>query len=397
VEELLTQALVVMSDRIYLDYQATTPVDPRVVAVMRPYLDEIFGNPHSEHSFGWDAASAVDQATEKVANLIGAEPGEIVWAAGATEANNLAIQGIARSRQRRGNHVVVSGVEHKSVLNTALSLRRLGFVVDLAPVLSSGLVDLDQLASLIRNDTALVSVMLANNEIGTVQPIAEIGAICRQREIVFHTDAAQAAGKLPIDVNLLGVDLLSVSGHKLYGPKGIGALYVSASCPTPLEPLIIGGAQQQGRRAGTVPPFLCVGLGEACRLAAAEMEVDHSHCEQLRTAFWSALSTLVTDIQINGNSECRLVGNLNVRFEGIDANSILTALKGMVAASTGSACDSGLIEPSHVLLAIGLSLREANSSVRFSFGRFTTVEEVTRVAELIAEKIEHFRFASVAE
>jgi cysteine desulfurase len=243
---------------------------------------------------------------------------------------------------------------------------------------------------MLRDQTALVSVMTANNEVGTVRPIAEIGALCRERGIVFHTDAAQAIGKLPIEVAELKVDLLSLSGHKLYGPKGIGALYVSRHCPAPLEPLIVGGAQQQGLRAGTVPPFLCAGLGEACRIAGEELERDGVHCEALRDAFWSILSSRLPDAVINGDLDHRLPGNLNVLFPGSDANSLLASLGGQVAASTGSACNAGLIGPSYVLLALGLTLEEANSSIRFGFGRFTSMDDVERAATLLADKAEHF-------
>jgi cysteine desulfurase len=376
--------------RIYLDYQATTPLDPRVAEVMQPYLGGLFGNPHSEHIFGWEAAEAVDRAAGAVADLIGASPREIIFTSGATEANNLAIQGVARSAARRGDHVITTAIEHKCVLNTALMLRKWGFRVDVIPVKPNGIVDLHILAHVMSDDTALVSVMFANNEIGTVQPIPEIGALCRERGIIFHTDAAQAVGKLPIDIAELKVDLLSLSGHKVYGPKGIGALYVSRHCPTALEPLIVGGAQQQGLRAGTVPPFLCVGLGEACRIAGTELEQDQAHCEALRDAFWSTLSSRLPDAVINGELDHRLLGNLNVLFPGSDADSLLASLQGEVAASTGSACNAGLIEPSYVLLALGLTLEEANSSIRFGFGRFTSIDDVQLAATLLADKAEHF-------
>ena len=379
-----------MTNRIYLDYQATTPLDPRVRTAMLPYLGDRFGNPHSEHVFGWEAAEAVDDAARNVAGLIGAAAGEIVFTSGATEANNLAVQGIARSDDRRGNHVVTTAIEHKCVLNTALSLHKWGFTVEVVPVDRRGRVDPAALRAALRDDTALVSVMMANNEVGTVQPIGEIGALCRERGIVFHTDAAQTVGKLPVDVGELDVDLLSISGHKLYGPKGVGALYVSRQCPAALEPLIIGGAQQHGRRAGTVPTFLCVGLGEACRIAGEEFEQDRGHCEALRDGFWSVLSSRVPDAVINGDSERLLPGNLNVLLPGSDADSLLSSLQGQIAASTGSACNAGLIEPSYVLLALGLTLDEANSSIRFGFGRFTSMEEAVRAADLIADKAEHF-------
>lgn len=376
---------------IYLDYQATTPLDPKVHAAMLPFLDQHFGNPHSEHIFGWEAGRGVDNAARLVSGLIGADPGEIIFTSGATESNNLAIQGVARSNTRRGNHIIITAIEHKSVLNTALSFQKSGFSVDVIPVDLSGRVNLSALRAALRQDTTLVSVMMANNEIGTIQPIAEIGAWCRERGIVFHTDAAQAVGKLPIDVAELNVDLLSLSGHKIYGPKGIGALYVSRHCPVPLTPIILGGAQQRGLRAGTVPSFLCVGLGEACRIASLEMEKDRAHCEAIREAFWSILSSRLSQAEINGALNERLPNNINVLLRGVDANLILTSLRGVVAASTGSTCNAGLIETSYVLMALGRTPEEISGSIRFSFGRFTTLIDVQNAANLIADKVEHFK------
>ena len=379
-----------MREPIYLDYQATTPLDPRVRSAMLPYLGDRFGNPHSEHVFGWEAAEAVDEAARNVAGLIRADAGEIVFTSGATEANNLAIQGIARSAGRHGNRIVTTAIEHKCVLNTALYLRDSGITVDVIPVDRRGLVDLAALKAALTDETVMVSVMMASNEVGTVQPIAEIGTLCRERGIVFHSDAAQAAGKLPIDVATLNVDLLSVSAHKVYGPKGVGALYVSRHCPVPLAPLIVGGAQQQGLRAGTVAPFLCAGLGEACRIAREELAQDRAQCEALRDAFWSILSSNLPDAVINGDMVHRLPHNLNILFPGNDADSLLASVQGEIAASTGSACNAGMIEPSYVLLALGLTLEEANSSIRFGFGRFTSMDDVERAAFLLADKAEHF-------
>lgn len=380
-----------MSQTIYLDYQSTTPLDPRVLEVMLPLLTTIFGNPHSEHVFGWEASDSVDAATAAVSETIGADPGEIVFTSGATEANNLAIQGIALSEARRGNHIVTTAIEHKCVLSTALSLRECGFEVDVVPVGSSGIVDVDAAADALRDDTALVSVMMANNEVGTLQPVAEIGARCRSRGIPFHTDAAQAVGKVATDVSALNVDLLSLSGHKLYGPKGVGALYVSRHCPTPLTPLMRGGAQQDGRRPGTVAPFLCVGLGEACRIATLERDAEDHRNRKHRDAFVRALRSAFPDFVVNGDFDRRLPGNLNIRFAGVDADSLLAALRGEIAASSGSACNSGLIEPSHVLMALGLTAEQANSSIRFGFGRFTTEDELVRAAAVLAEKAHSLR------
>lgn len=371
---------------VYLDYQASTPPDPRVIAAMRPWLEDGFGNPHSEHAHGWKAAQAIEEAASAVATLIGAAPGEIVFTSGASEANNLALQGIARSARRRGDHIVICATEHKCVLATAAWLKRQGFRTDTIPVGRDGLIDLHALARALGPDTALVSVMTANNEIGVIQPVAEIGAICYERGIPFHTDAAQAAGKIPINVHTQHIGMLSLSGHKMYGPKGIGALYVARPLAAILEPLIVGGAQQGGLRAGTVPAFLCAGLGAACRIADQQMEEDHAHCDGLRAAFLEILRARLPDIVINGHPARRLPGNLNLRFPGVAADSLLTALHGQVSASSGSACNAGLIEPSYVLRALGLNDDEVNSSVRFGFGRFTTIKEILFAAEVITDK-----------
>jgi cysteine desulfurase len=373
-----------MNAPIYLDYQASTPLDPAVGAAMRPYLDGWVGNPHSDHAFGWDAASIVDDARAAVADLIGADPGEIVITSGATEANNLGMRGLIHAAARHRNHVVVTAIEHKCVLASALSLREHGFDVDIVPVEPNGIVDPDRIERALRDETVLVSIMLANNEIGTLQPVAEIAEVCRARGIVVHTDAAQAVGKIPVDVVRLGVDLLSLSAHKIYGPQGIGALYISRDCPVALQPLILGGAQQDGRRAGTVPVLLCAGLGIACKIAGERMTSDHAQALRLRTLFLDALRSELPNLAVNGDSEKRLPGNLNIRLPGCDAESLLVRLRGQLAASTGSACNSGLIEPSYVLLALGLTLDEANSSIRFGFGRFTTVDEIERAVAALA-------------
>ena len=353
-----------MSEPIYLDYQASTPLDPAVGAAMLPYLDGWVGNPHSDHDFGWRAASTVEDARTAVADLIGADPGEIVITSGATEANNLALQGQLHTAPRGRDHVVVTAIEHKCVLASALFLREHGFRVDVVPVEPNGIVDPGRIDRILSDNTALVSVILANNEIGTLQPVAEIAELCRPRGIVLHTDAAQAIGKIPVDVVSLGVDLLSFSGHKIYGPQGIGALYISRDCPIALRPLLVGGAQQDGRRAGTVPVMLCAGLAAACKIAGERMTGDHAHELRLRTVFLEALQTAFPVLLVNGDLEKRLPGNLNIRLRGWDADGLLARLRGQLAASTGSACNSGLIEPSHVLLALGLTLDEVNSSIR---------------------------------
>lgn len=377
-----------MPKSIYLDNNSTTPIDPRVVALMEPFLREHFGNPHSEHSFGWAAADAVDRARSEVAELLGADKGEVIFTSGATEANNMAIQGIARSEKRRGNHFVTTAIEHKCVLNTMLSLKRWGMEVDVIPVSRDGIVAPEDVFYALRDDTALVSVMAANNEIGTLQPLSEIAESCNERGIPFHVDAAQGIGKVSIDVGDLGIDLLSISGHKIYGPKGIGALFVSRDISSKIEPLIMGGGQQDGLRAGTLPTFLCVGLGAACKIAGDEMLDEGTRLVQVREAFENVLRQYAPNMVLNGDVERRLHGNLNLQFPGVDADSLLTTLNGVVAASTGSACNSGIIAPSYVLMALGLGIDEVNSSVRIGFGRFTTIEEAIDAAHLIGNRID---------
>jgi cysteine desulfurase len=369
---------------IYLDYQASTPLDPAVDAAMRPFLDPWVGNPHSDHAFGWRAASTVEDARTAVADLIGADSGEIVITSGATEANNLALQGLIRTSRRHRDHVVVTAIEHKCVLASALFLEEHGFRVDVVPVEPNGIVDPGRIDRVLSDNTALVSVMLANNEIGTLQPVAEIADLCRPRGIVLHTDGAQAVGKLPVDVASLGVDLLSLSGHKIYGPQGIGALYISRDCPVAVRPVLLGGAQQDGRRAGTVPVMLCAGLAAACKIAGERMTGDQAHELRVRTLFLDALRSKFAHVSVNGDLGKRLSGNLNIRLSGCDAESLLARLRGQLAASTGSACNSGLIEPSYVLLALGLTLEEVNSSIRFGFGRFTTVDDIERAVAALA-------------
>ena len=380
-----------MKHPVYLDYQASAPLDPRVLEVILPWLEDGFGNPHSEHTHGWQAARAIEEAAGRVARLIGAAPGEIVFTSGATEANNLALQGIARSTRRRGDHIVVSAIEHKCVLSTAAWLQRQGFRIDTIPVDRNGLIDLDALERVLAPDTALVSVMTANNEIGVIQPVAEIGALCRAHGIPFHTDAAQAAGKIPLDVHEQHIDMLSLSGHKMYAPKGIGALYIAQPLASILQPLIIGGAQQSGLRAGTLPTFLTVGLGAACHLAGQVIDSERTHCLAMRNIFLDCLRGRLPDIAINGDLECCLPGNLNLRIPGVDADSLLMALHEQLSASTGSACNSGLIEPSYVLQAIGLNSDEVKNSIRFGFGRNTSESEVIFAADSIVEKVLHLR------
>jgi len=370
---------------IYLDFQATTPTDPRVVAAMLPFFTERFGNPHSvQHCFGRDAEAAVERARGQIAGLIGAEAREIVFTSGATESNNLAIKGVARFRKQRRSHLVTCATEHKCVLESCRRLESEGFRVSYLPVGADGLIDLAVLDRAVGEDTALVSVMAVNNEIGVIQPIAEIGRICRERGAAFHCDAAQAVGKIPLDVEAMAIDLLSISGHKLYGPKGIGALYVRRRPRIRLVAMIDGGGQERGFRSGTLPTPLCVGLGEACGLATAGMAEEAARLAGLSRLLLDQLRQWVPELVVNGDLERRIPGNLNIGFRGVDAEALLAAIP-EVAISTGSACTSASVEPSYVLRAIGLP--DALAAVRIGLGRFTTTEEVTRAAGLIADAV----------
>jgi cysteine desulfurase len=372
---------------IYMDYQASTPADPRVVEAMRPYWSTIFGNPHStDHGFGWTADAAVEKARGQIAALIGADPDEIIFTSGATEANNLAILGIARASPRR--RIVVSAIEHKSILAAARAAQdELGFEVVSVPVGANGIVDPADVAALLDERVALVSIMAVNNEIGTVQPLREIAATCQAIGAVFHSDAAQAVSVLPLDVYCDGADLMSMSAHKAYGPKGLGALYIRRHLPVRPKPIIHGGGQEQGLRSGTLPTPLCVGFGEACRILAEERDAEIERIAALRSQLICKLQSAVPGLMLNGALAPRHSGSLNVRFPGVDAELLLQALQPNVAASTGSACTSGQPEPSHVLRAIGLSAPEAASSIRFSIGRFTTREEIDRAVGHVAHAL----------
>ncbi len=363
---------------IYLDYQATTPTDPRVLDRMLPWFTERFGNPHSsEHRYGWEAADAADTARRQIASLIGASAKEITFTSGATEANNLAIIGAARAcRARDGRRkVITAATEHACVLESARSLRQEGFDVVELPVDATGMLDPDVLRGELDKNTAVVSIMAVNNEIGVIQPLAEIGRLCREAGALFHTDAAQAVGKIPIEVRKIGAALMSISGHKLYGPKGVGALFVRRRPRVPIEPLVHGGGQERGLRSGTLAPALCVGLGTACEIAGREMEAEAARLVAFRDVFLARLREGVPDIVVNGSLENRIPGNLNVTFPGIEANELMAALDG-VSVSSGSACSSGSGKPSHVLRAIGLDPARVQASIRIGFGRFTTAEEV---------------------
>ena len=379
---------------VYLDYQATTPTDPRVLAAMLPWFTEKFGNPHSTHGFGREAHDAVERARSQVAALIGADPREIVFTSGATESNNLAIKGAARFHRAmlgsERDHIVTLATEHKCVLESCAALQAEGFSVDILPVREDGLVDPDALAAAIGPRTLLVSVMAVNNEIGTIQPLAEIGALCRARGVLFHTDAAQAVGKIPLDVEAMKLDLMSISGHKLYAPKGIGALYVRRRPRVRLAPLIDGGGQERGLRSGTLAAPLCIALGEACAIAQDEMIAEAARLKTLRQRFLDAIRHRLPDTRLNGDAEQRVAGNLNLHFPGIDAEILLETCPS-VAASTGSACSSASIEPSYVLRALGLDEAAARGSVRLGVGRFTTEAEIDFAADALIAAVRRLR------
>ncbi len=375
---------------IYLDYAATTPVDPRVAAKMIPYLTEQFGNPASNsHSFGWTAEEAVENARAEIAKLINADAKEIVFTSGATESNNLAIKGAAQFYKSKGKHLITVKTEHKAVLDTMRELERQGFEVTYLGVQENGLIDLNELKAAIRDDTILISVMWVNNEIGVIQDIPAIGEICRENKIIFHVDAAQAAGKTPIDVEAAKVDLLSLSAHKIYGPKGIGALYVRRKPRVRLEAQMHGGGHERGFRSGTLPTHQIVGMGEAFRLAREELEQDRAHALKLREVFLKGIEG-IEEVYINGDLEQRVPTNLNVSFNFVEGESLIMAVKEL-AVSSGSACTSASLEPSYVLRALGRNDELAHSSLRITFGRMTTEEEVKFAAELIKSKIGKLR------
>ena len=373
-------------DSIYMDYQATTPADPRVVEAMQPYWSAIYGNPHSaDHAFGWTADTAVETARGHIAALIGADPDEIVFTSGATEANNLAVLGIARASAPVRKRIVVSAIEHRCVLAAARAAADEGFEVITVPVGADGIIDPRAVATVVDDRAALVSVMAVNNEIGTVQRLSEIAAVCATAGAVFHTDAAQALTALPIDVAKLGADLMSLSAHKAYGPKGIGALFVRRGLRVRPQPIIHGGGQEGGLRSGTLPTPLCVGFGEACRILTDERDSDARRIRTLSGRFLGELLRTVPGLTVNGDQATRHSGNLNLLFPLVDASLLLQHLHPNVAASTGSACTSGQPEPSHVLRAIGLSPEDANASIRLSIGRFTTESEIDKASQYIHE------------
>ncbi|WP_301103151.1 IscS subfamily cysteine desulfurase [Propionivibrio sp.] len=375
---------------IYLDYSATTPVDPRVAEKMIPYLVEKFGNPASRsHAFGWEAEAAVEEARDEVAKLVGADPKEIVWTSGATESNNLAIKGAAHFYSGKGKHVITVKTEHKAVLDTCRELEREGFEVTYLDVMENGLLDLDVFKAALRPDTILVSLMFVNNEIGVIQPIAEVGEICREKGIIFHVDAAQATGKVEIDLTRLKVDLMSFSAHKTYGPKGVGALYVRRKPRVRLEAQMHGGGHERGFRSGTLATHQIVGMGEAFRLAREEMGVENVRIRALRDRLLKGLSD-IDQVFINGDLEQRVAHNLNISFAYIEGESMLMAIKDL-AVSSGSACTSASLEPSYVLRALGREDELAHSSIRFTLGRFNSEAEIDYAIKLLHEKIGKLR------
>ena len=375
---------------IYLDYSATTPVDPRVAEKMIPYLVEKFGNPASRsHAFGWESETAVEEARDEVAKLVNADPKEIVWTSGATESNNLALKGAANFYSGKGKHVITVKTEHKAVLDTCRELERQGFEVTYLDVLENGLLDLDVFKAALRPDTILVSVMFVNNEIGVIQPIAEIGEICRAKGIIFHVDAAQATGKVDIDLNALKVDLMSFSAHKTYGPKGIGALYIRRKPRVRLEAQMHGGGHERGFRSGTLATHQIVGMGEAFRLARMEMATENKRIGALRDRLLKGLSD-IDEVFINGDMTHRVTHNLNISFASVEGESMLMAIKDL-AVSSGSACTSASLEPSYVLRALGREDELAHSSIRFTLGRFTSEEEIDHAIRLLHDKIGKLR------
>ena len=376
---------------LYLDVLATSPMDPRVLDAMMPYYVSYYGNPHSRtHVYGWESEEATEQAREQVANLIGANPKEIVFTSGATESNNLAIKGVAHFYQKRKKHVITTQTEHKCVLDSCRSLEAEGFEVTYLPVKTNGLIDMKQLDDAIRPDTSLVSVMTVNNEIGVRQPIEDIGALCKEKKVFLHTDAAQAVGKIPLDVNEMNIDLLSISGHKVYGPKGVGALYVRRRPRVRLEPVFSGGGQERGMRSGTVPHVLVVGLGEACEVCQLEMEYDHKHVTKLSNRLVEGIMSQLPHVVRNGDETETYPGCVNLSFSYVEGESLLMALKD-VALSSGSACTSASLEPSYVLRAIGTDEDLAHSSIRFGIGRFTTEEEIDYTVDKVVSHVQRLR------
>jgi len=375
---------------LYMDSQATTSLDPRVLDTMLPYLTSYYGNPHSRtHQYGWESEAAMETAREQVADLIGADPKEIIWTSGATESNNITVKGVGRFYASKKKHVITTQTEHKCVLDSCRILESEGIDVTYLPVKSDGLVDMETLEASIRPDTSLVSIMTVNNEIGVIQPVEEIGKLCRSKKVFFHTDAAQAVGKIPMDVNKMNIDLMSISGHKIYGPKGVGALYVRRRPRVRVEPIQSGGGQERGLRSGTVPTPLVVGLGAACAVAREEMEYDHKHVTRLSNKLVEGITSQLPNVVRNGGTSL-YPGCVNLSFHCVEGESLLMALKD-VALSSGSACTSASLEPSYVLRALGAEEDMAHSSIRFGIGRFSSDEEVEYTIERTVKEVNRLR------
>ena len=376
-----------------MDYHATTPVDPRVLEAMLPALKEGFGNPSSRnHPFGWQAEKLVEKSRAEIAALIHADPKEIIFTSGATESNNLALKGVAEVYREKGNHFITQVIEHKSVLNTAKYLNKQGFEVTFLPVDRHGLIDLNQLKKAITDKTLLISIMAANNEVGTIQPLEEIGKIAKEKGVFFHVDAAQAVGKIPMDVERMGIDLLSFSGHKMYAPKGIGVLYIRKKNPrVRLTPILHGGGHEQDLRSGTLNVPAILGLGKACSIAREEMEKDQKRILELRNRLHQSITQNLKEVYLNGPEENRLAGNLNLSFAHVEGEALLMALSDEIAISSGSACTSASREPSYVLKALATPENLIHSSVRFGLGRFNTQEEVDYVSNKVVETVKRLR------
>jgi cysteine desulfurase len=377
---------------IYMDNHATTQVDPRVMETMLPFFTEKFGNASSRnHIFGWDSEAAVDRARQQVASLIhAASPREIIFTSGATESDNLAIKGVAEAYRQKGNHILTCAIEHKAVLDSCKSLERKGYQVTYLPVAKDGMVDLERLHDAITSRTILISIMAANNEIGTIEPVREIGRIAKEKGILFHTDATQAVGKIPVNVEEMGIDLLSLTGHKIYGPKGAGALYVRSKPQVNIDPSIEGGGQERGIRSGTLNVPGIVGLGKACEIAQTDMMFDGERLTGLSERLRGEIMNRLDEVSFNGHASQRLPGNMHLSFAYIEGESLLMGLKD-IAVSTGSACTSASLEPSHVLRAIGLEEHLAQSSIRFGLGRFNTEEEVDYTVRRVVEEVRRLR------
>ena len=381
-------------NNIYLDYQATTPVDKRVIDKMLPYFGEIYGNPHSRnHSFGWEAEQAVEVARENVANIIGANPKEIIFTSGATESNNLAIKGLADFYGDKKNHIITCVTEHKCVLESCRLLSERGFEVTYLQVNKDGLIDLKDLESKINDKTLLVSIMGVHNEIGVIQPLKEIGDLCRKNSVFFHTDCAQAIGKIKINVDEMNIDLLSISGHKIYAPKGVGALYVRRKPRVRISAMMSGGGQERGMRSGTLSPALCVGLGEACRICADEIDEESKRITKLKNILLEGIHGECDDIFINGSETDRVPGNINLSFAYVEGESLMMGIKNL-AVSSGSACTSASLEPSYVLKALGVSEELAHTSLRIGIGRYTSEKDVRDAVKVIVNEVKRLRSLS---